>query len=44
MLEKKIRKLVRNTYYAAKPRIVLTFKPLLTPGGRNLILNLKNVW
>ena len=33
MLEKKIRQLIRNTYYAANPRIVLISKPLLTPGG-----------
>ena len=40
MLEKKIRKLIRNTYYAANPRIVFTSKPLLTPGGKDLISNL----
>ena len=34
MLEKKIRQLVRNTYYAANPRIVFTSKPLITPGGK----------
>ena len=35
MLEKKIRQLIRNTWYAANPRIFFTFKPLLTPGGKN---------
>ena len=42
MLEKKIRQLVRNTYYAAKPRIVFTSKPLITPGGKDLISKLNN--
>ena len=37
MLEKKIRQLIRNTYYAAYPRIVFTSKPLLTPGGKDPI-------
>ena len=37
MLEKKIRQLIRNTYYAANPRIVFTSKPLLTPGGKDPI-------
>ena len=42
MLEKKIRQLVRNTYYAAKPRIVFTSKPLITPGGKDPISKLNN--
>ena len=40
MLEKKCRQLIRNTYYAANPRIVFTSKPLLTPGGKYPISNL----
>ena len=40
MLKKKIRRLVRNTYYAANPRIVFISKPLLTPGGKDPISNL----
>ena len=38
MLEK-IRKFIRNTYYAAKPRIVFTSKPLLTLGDKDPISN-----
>ena len=37
MLKKKIIKLTRITYYAAKARIVFTSKPLSTPGGKNPI-------
>ena len=37
MLENKIRQLIRNTYYAANPRIVFTSKPLLTPGGKDSV-------
>ena len=44
MLEKKIRQLIRNTYYAANQRIVFTSKPLLTPGGKDPISNLIKVW
>ena len=40
MLEKKIRQLIKDTYYAANPRIVFTSKPLLTPGGKDPISNL----
>ena len=40
MLEKKIWQLIRNTYYAANPRIVFTSKPLLTPGGKDPLSNL----
>ena len=40
MLEKKIKQLIRNTYYAAIPRIVFTSKPLLRPGGKNPVSNL----
>ena len=35
ILEKKIKHLIRNTYYAANPRVVFTSKPLLTPGGKD---------
>ena len=35
ILENKIKYLIRNTYYAANPRIVFTTKPLLTPGGND---------
>ena len=41
MLEKKNRQIKRNTYYAANPRIVFTSKPLLTPSGKDPILNFK---
>ena len=37
ILEKKIKHLIRNTYYAANPRVVFTSKPLLTPGGKDPI-------
>ena len=37
ILEKKIKHLIRNTYYAANPRVVFTSKPLLTPGGKNTV-------
>ena len=40
MLEKKIRQLVRNTYYAANPRIVFTSKPLITLGGKDPVSKL----
>ena len=40
MLENKIRQLIRNTFYAANPRIVFTSKLLLTPGGKDPISNL----
>ena len=40
MLENKIRLLIRNTYYAANPRIVFTSKPLLTSSGKDPISNL----
>ena len=43
MLEKKIRQLIRNTYYAANPRIVFTSKPVLTPGGKDPISSLSMV-
>ena len=33
-LEKKIKHLIRNMYYAASPRIVFTSKPRLTPVDR----------
>ena len=39
MLEKKVRQLMRNTCYAANPRIVFISKSLLTLGGKNLISN-----
>ena len=39
MLENKIRQLIKNTYYAANPRIVFTSKPLLSPGGKDPISN-----
>ena len=39
ILEKKIKHLIRNTYYAANPRIVFTTKPLLTPGGKDPVSN-----
>ena len=39
ILEKKIKHLIRNTYYAANPRIVFTTKPLLTPGGKDSVSN-----
>ena len=35
ILEKKIKHLIRNTYYAANPRIDFTTKPLLRPGGKD---------
>ena len=35
ILEKKIKHLIINTYYAANPRIVFATKPLLTPGGKD---------
>ena len=34
-MQKKIKHLIRNTYYAANPRVVFTSKPLLTPGGKD---------
>ena len=40
VLEKKIRQLIKNTYYSANPRIVFTSKPLLAPGGNDPISNL----
>ena len=40
MLENKIRQLIRNTYYAANPRIVFTSMPLLTQGGKDPVSNL----
>ena len=40
ILEKKIRPLLRNTYYAANPRIFFNSKPLLTPGDKDSISNL----
>ena len=39
ILENKIKYLIRNTYYAANPRIVFTNKPLLTPGGKDQVSN-----
>ena len=39
ILEKKIKHLIRNTYYAANPRIVCTSNPLLTPGGKDPVSN-----
>ena len=35
MLDNKIRQLVRNTYYAANPRIVFISKSLITPGNKD---------
>ena len=39
ILEKKIKHLIRNTYYAANPRIVFTSKPLLIHGGKDPVSN-----
>ena len=39
MLEKKVRQLMRNTCYAANPRIAFTSKSLLTLGGKDPISN-----
>ena len=39
ILENKIKHLIRNTYYAANPRIVFTSKPLLTPVGKDPVSN-----
>ena len=39
ILKKKIKHIIRNTYYAANPRIVFTTKPLLTPGGKDPVSN-----
>ena len=39
ILDKKNKHLIRNTYYAANPRIVFTFKPLSTPGGKDPVSN-----
>ena len=39
ILEKKMKHLIRNTYYAANPRIVFTSKQLLTPGGKDPVSN-----
>ena len=39
ILEKKIKHLMRNMYYAANPRIVFTTKPLLTLGGKDPVSN-----
>ena len=39
ILENKIKQLIRNTYYAANPRIVYTTKPLLTPGCKDPVSN-----
>ena len=41
MLKKKIRQIVRKSYYAANPRIAFTSKPLLTPAGKDPVSNLK---
>ena len=40
ILNKKIRQLIRNTYYAANPRTIFTSRQLLTPVGKDLISNL----
>ena len=36
-LEKNIKQVTRNTYFAAKPRVIFTSNPLLTPAGKDLI-------
>ena len=43
VLKKKIKHLIRNTYYAANPTIVFTTKPLLTPGGKDLVSNFNKI-
>ena len=40
MLENKNKQLIKNTYYAANPRIVFTSKLLIKPGGKDPISNL----
>ena len=37
VMEKKIRQLIKTTYYAANPGNVFISKPILTPGGKNVI-------
>ena len=36
-LEKNIKQVTRSTYFAAKPRVIFTSNPLLTPAGKDLI-------
>ena len=40
MIEKKVKQLIKTTYFAASPRIIFTTKPLITPGGKDPISNL----
>ena len=42
-MENKIKHLIRNTNYAANPRIVFTTKPLLKPGGKDPLSNLNKL-
>ena len=39
ILEKKVNQLIRTTYYVEILRIIFTSKPLITPGGKNLVFN-----
>ena len=39
ILEKIIKHLIRNTYYAANSRIVLSTKPILTPDDKDPVSN-----
>ena len=39
ILEKKIKHFIRNTYYAANPRVTFTSKPQLTPVGKEPVSN-----
>ena len=39
--EKNIKQIIRNSYFASKPRIIFTSTPLVTPGGKNSIPKLK---
>ena len=41
VLENNIKQLIKNTYNAADPRIILTSKPLITPSGKDPIPTLK---
>ena len=41
MIEKKVKQLIKTTYFAASPRIIFTKEPLITPGGKDPIPNLK---
>ena len=42
--EKNIKKVIRSSYFAAKPRTILTSRSLVTPGGKDPISKLKKVW